>query len=347
MSDLVSRALDKISATLMIDDEWMVRGERELTWTAHRLGQTFSVNGPYDSHGFQVCRVSSIVPVVAGPQAEKLAEILSIQNSLSVADALVSHPTDGLVASHLAAVFHDQTFDWRLSQFISLAIIQLVLSEAQADFLPGLVGGHPAHWTHPRNGRRLVPDDMLNVVEAIFKPAGMEPSRFRSNEDFKAVETSLEDTRFYTMGSSEEGIAIEVPFGTNDTSLIRLHADQIHPELGSGLLATLQIRPPAGASNRSVAGLAADMNWQECSAESMHQYGAWHARNELLTHAHFLPNAEFRQGITFLAAQGQIQRAIWADLILNRSEDLEPGDAASIVYERLFGPGPERKTFDA
>ena len=150
------------------------------------------------------------------------------------------------------------------------------------------------------------------------------------------------------MGASERGIAIEVPFGSDDTALIQLKADQARPTLGSGLLVTLQIRPPEGRGDLTIARLAADLNWRECDqAKSLHQYGAWHARDELLAHVHFLPNAEFRPGVTPIAAQSQIHRAIWADLILNRSEELELGDAFSIVYERLFGSLGRTGSFDA
>ena len=188
MSDLVSRALEKISSTLMIDDEWSVLKDRELTWTGHRLGQTFSVKGPYDSYGVQVCRVSSTVPIVVAPRAENLDEKLSTLNHLAVADALVWHLTEGLIKSHLAAVFHEGTFDWRLSQFASLAIIQLALLEARADLLPELLHGDMAQWVHPTHGERFVPDDMLNVVAEIFQPKGQAPSAFLSAGEFEPIE---------------------------------------------------------------------------------------------------------------------------------------------------------------
>lgn len=349
MSDLVSRALDKIATTLMIDDEWMVRSERELTWTGHRLGQTFSVKGPYENNGVHVCRVSSTVPVVVSPQAENLDGILGLENWLAVADSLVWHPTEGLVTSHVAAVFHEETFDWRLSQFISLAIIQLVFLEARAEALSDSLRGHPAYWVHPQSGQREIPDDMLNVVAAIFQPAGQEPSRFMSADDFHAVESWLDGTPFYSMGGSQEGISIEVPFGTDDTSLIRLRSDQMHPQLGSGLLVTLQIRLQGEAGKRTLAGIAADLNWRECEAAGMHQYGAWHVRerDDMLTHVHFLPNVEYRQGVTVSAAQGQIMRAMWADQLLNASGALELRDAAAIVYDRLLDSDPSPEPFEA
>lgn len=347
MSDLVNRALERLSATLMIDDEWSIRSDCELTWTGHRLAQTFSVKGPYESRGMQVCRVSSTVPVVVGPADDNLDEKLSALNHLSVADALVWHPTEGLIKSHLAAVFHEETFEWRLSQFDSLAIIQLSLLEARVDVLAEMFHGDLARWVHPRSGERQAPDDMLNVVRDVFQPVGLETSRFVSEQEFDAVEAWVRGTQCFTMGASERGLAIEVPFGSDDTSLIQLQADQIHPTLGSGLLVTLQIRPKEEPRHRTVAAIAADLNRQECEAKSMNQYGAWHEKDELLTHAHFLPNMEFGQHVTLNAAMGQIYRATWADLTLNRPDDLELGDAASIAYERLFRSMGRTESFDA
>jgi hypothetical protein len=345
MNNLVTRALEQVAATLMIDDEWSVRGERELTWTGHRLGQTFTVAGPYQSNGVQVCRISSTVPVVVAPQAEELDEVLSVLNHLSVADTLVSHPTEGLIKSHLAAVFHEETFDWRLSQFVSLAVIQLALLEARG--LEQLFRGDIPRWMHPESGERSVPDDMLNIVEELFRPRGQGRSAFLSSEEFSSIESWVRNTPCFSAGGSEEGIAIEVPFGADDTSMVHLHADQVHPTLGTGLLVTLKLRLGDPQQRLSVARVAADMNWRECEHPSQHQYGAWHAKDDLLAHAYFLPNAMFAPGVALDAAIGAVNRAAWADLVLNDSQDLEPGDAASIAYDRLLGSSDDVDAIDA
>jgi hypothetical protein len=63
---------------------------------------------------------------------------------------------------------------------------------------------------------------MLNVARDLYRPHGEQPSRFQSAEEFDAVSEWTQDTPFFSAGASEAGVAIEVPFGSSDTSLIQL-----------------------------------------------------------------------------------------------------------------------------
>jgi hypothetical protein len=338
MNDLATAALDHVSRMLMIDDKWSVRGERELTWTGHRLGQTYSVAGPFESRGMPVYRISATVPLIAAPACEDIERSLSVLNHICVGGALVWHPGERVLKSHIAAVFHEETLGWRLSQFTSFAIVQLALLEARLEMIAHLVRGEPIIWGHPENGPRTNLDDMLNVARDVYQPRGEEPSRFLSPEEFKAVWEWTRETPFFSMGASETGLAIEVPFGSRDTSLIRLWADQEHPTLGSGLLVSIQVRPSAPSHDLPMEKVAAGLNLLETGATiSLHQYGAWHASERIVAHSHFIPNVDYQRGVIMDAALGAIGRAEWAAEMLHPpGHEDGPYDAAWIASLRFL-----------
>lgn len=337
MNDLATAALDHVSRMLMIDDEWSVRGERELTWTGHRLAQTYSVTGPFESRGTPVHRISATVPVIAGPASNEMEAILSVLNHMCVGDALVWHPGGRILKSHVAAVFHEETVGWRLSQFTSFAILQLSLLEARLEMISKLVPGEPMVWQHPENGARTNFDDMLNVVRDVYRPHGEAPSRFLSREEFDGVCKWTRETPFFSVGASETGLAIEVPFGSRDTSLIQLRADQEHPTLGSGLLVSIQVRPNTASCDLPMEKIAAGLNLLETDETmSLHQYGAWHVTDGFPAHSHFIPNANYQKGVIMDAALGAVWRAEWvADVLHPSGHEEGPYDAKWISSLRF------------
>lgn len=340
MRDLATEALDRVTKDLFIDDGWSVRDERTLVWTAYRLSQEFAVEGPFESRGMSVYRISSTVPVLTLPNlnAKEMEEHLSLFNQMSSGDTLVWHPQEGLIKSHLAAVFHAGTIDWRIPQFYNLAIVQLALLEARLETFARTFDAATPTWAHPVNGERGEPDEMLDVVAKVFVPLGKEPSQFAQAEEFLSIEEMVLESSFFSAGSSQEGLAIEVPFGSGDTSLVRLWADQLHPTLGSGLLVTIQARVQGVWSRHSPHRVAAYLNLLECEpTSSSHQFGSWHAKDDILAYARFVPNAMHAPGVSLDAAMGALSRAVWLAEVLDAPDDGQsPYDAAWISYNRLL-----------
>jgi len=341
--DLRQEALDTVRNKLFIDPEWSVWDENRLSWVGHRLCQTFSVIGPYESNEMQVLRLSSTVPIIDDLKADpaKISDFLNLTNQLTVGDTLIWNRENGKVESRISCIIHEETFDWRITQFIDLAIIQLVLLEHRVDTFAEVFDGRVMEWSHPVSGERLVPDDMLNVVNDLYQPWGQEPSRFTSEDVFKLAEEWVESTPFlFTAGASDSGIAIEVATGSEDTALIQLHSDQTHPTLGSGLLVTIQVRLPESLGSDPLA-FSSHLNRLECYEKTnSHQYGAWCSKDGFLAHSYFLPNDKVnevtRSGIARDAAMGAVNRAVWVASIIDPEFNIVSQDPAMIAYWRTM-----------
>ena len=339
--DLRQEALDTVCSKLFIDPEWSVRDDDRLSWVGHRLCQTFSVVGPYESREMQVLRLSSTVPVIDDLKADpaKISDFLNLTNQLTVGDTLIWNRENGKVESRISCIFHEGTFDWRISQFIDLAIIQLVLLEHRADAFAEVFDGRVMEWSHPVSGERIVPDDMLNAVRHLYQPWGQEPSRFTSEDEFKVVEEWVKSVPLplFTAGAADTGIAIEVPTSPEDTALIQLHSDQTHPTLGSGLLVTIQVRLPESLGSDPL-DFSSHLNRLECYEQTdSHQYGAWCSKDGMLAHSYFLPNTPVvSSGISLDAAMGAVMRAVWVVNIIDPDFNVGSQDPATIAYWRIM-----------
>lgn len=341
MGELGGKALDMVFEKLLMDREWVVREDGKLSWLAYRLRQTFSVLGPFESRGIQVIRISSKIPLVTDTEAEpgKISEFLNYTNQLTVGDTLIWNHEATRVESHLSAIVHEETFDWRMSQFIDLAIIQLSMLESRADFFAEFFSGRILEWSHPVAGKRHVADDMLNIINDLFIPLGQDPSVF-TEDHFTAVEEHLNSypsAPLFTEGASETGICIEMPVNPEDTALIRLRSDQSHPTIGNGLLVSIQIRLP-DYLNLDLLNFAEYLNWLECyGPEPLIGYGAWCSKDEMLTHSHFLPNIRPQHPNTSVnAAMAAVNRAACAATVIDPDFSAGSYDPRAIIQWRMM-----------
>jgi hypothetical protein len=108
--------------------------------------------------------------------------------------------------------------------------------------------------------RRKEPDDMLNVVKACFRSRGADPNRFVDKFEFDTICEQTRRINAASFGASDDGVAIEVPFGTS-TALIVLNAKEVNPRIGAGLGTFLQL--PIFASFEECARMAAWLNRKE------------------------------------------------------------------------------------
>ena len=342
MRDLRREALDTVFTKLLMDQEWVVREDDRLSWLAHRLCQTFSVVGPFESRGIQVIRLSSNIPLVGNPKADpsKISHSMNLFNQLTMGDTLIWNREADQVESHISAILHEETFDWRINQFIDLAIIQLSMLESRVDSFAEFFSGRILEWSHPVSGERLLADDMLNVFSDLFLPLGQEPSGFTSDH-FTAVEEFLEKewstAPLFTAGASETGICIEIPVSPEDTALITLSSDQFHPTIGNGLLVTIQVRLPDNL-NLDLSDLVEHLNWLECyGPEPLTAYGAWCSKNEMLVHSHFLPNVpDIGSNTTVNAAMNAVNRTYWVGTVMDPDFSASSYDPAAISLQRMI-----------
>jgi hypothetical protein len=111
-------------------------------------------------------------------------------------------------------------------------------------------------------------------------------------------------------------LTLETPFG-DDSALIRLWSDAKHPQLGSGLLVTIQA--PFLATFEEIAKWSALLNYSEANRwTDFPQLGCWQPHNIggseqqiALSHASFIPNALYSPGLATNFAIWSVARVRW------------------------------------
>ena len=202
---------------------------------------------------------------------------------------------------------------WAPDILANASIVQPVNAQIQGEAMSGLLGGTP-DVSRPEALKDAGLDGMLEVVDQVYAPIGREPSRFAGTEEFEQfAERFGKSDLCFGMGDKAE-LTLETPFG-RDSALVRLVTSERHPQLGSGLLTTLQL--PIGRETLAAARLVAELNYLEAASwTDFPQLGCWHlARNrdrEGPAFTLFMPNALYRPGLATNIAFWFLARARWA-----------------------------------
>lgn len=210
------------------------------------------------------------------------------------------------------AYVREETAGW-LPQFLGrMAILQPITAQFQADGLASVLHAEP-HKSSDISETNAPPDDILNVLSEVIVPIGREPSRWDGAEEFAAfAERWGRNDNCFGMGDPA-GLTLEAPFGA-DSALIRFLTDQPHPQLGNGLLATLQL--PVIADALTVAKLANELNYMEANFwTGFPLTGCWHSRmagdDVGIAFTTFIPNVLYQPGIATNVAFWMLHRARW------------------------------------
>jgi hypothetical protein len=339
MSDIGTNALEKLFSDFLIDDEWSTREERAFSWIGHRLKQTVTAGKLFDDDGILLSRLTASTVIAREVKAseEDVFRHLARLNRHAIGSAYSYDPGEREISSTAIAYVHDETAAWRPQQFGVFTISQLCIAEGEADYIANKCDGSLAVEAHPTNGFRGVRDDMLSVLDATFARDGSGPSRYRDKFEFEAIaEMTKQTDKLASLGGSESGVAIEIPFG-NFTSLAFVATDEPHRRAGSGLVVRLHL--PTDATPDEADRISAVLNRAEHSGYSAAtHYGAWcwdewPNVGRAITYKLFGPNAIYRQGMSQDAAFSMAKRAIWVDGFLNAKHS--SGSAWDILAERF------------
>jgi hypothetical protein len=224
---------------------------------------------------------------------------------------------------------------WLPQFFARAALIQVTNAEIQSVALSEVLGGKPDFLP---SGRNNSPDDMLKVVNEVYAPKGKNRSRWHDTEEFvKFAETYGRSDECFGIGD-KSGLNLETPFG-DYSALIRLRSEVEHPQLGSGLLVTVQIPFTAEEISTEVAWL----NFLEArSWTDFPQLGCWQNNlhdeeaNKGLVHVSFVPNAFYADGLATNFAHWSVARARW--LRQTRWPNLEDKPMIEILKNRKRDP---------
>lgn len=216
---------------------------------------------------------------------------------------------------HGSVYINNQNAGWLTDFFANTSIIQPINAQIQGSQMPSIAGSGVANMARPAAMEGWPLDNILEVVAEVYAPIGREVSRFGGHDEFKEfAETYARNDNCFGNGDAT-GLTLETPFGS-DSALIRLKTDEAHPQLGSGLLVTLQL--PYSGDALSMSRKAAKLNFLETIEwTEFPQLGSWHtAQNrgsdEGLAFTLFVPSALYKPMLATNIAFWFIYRDQWA-----------------------------------
>lgn len=342
------RVIEVIRARLMIDDTWTEWHSDGFTWWAHRLAQRFRVEGPVELDGLPTWWASFETDLFRGVPTEGPAAGLMAFAANRTTNLFTSFEVGGRLRHRARVYLLPETLDHRAEMLADRALFSNVLAHEAARVIEG---GPAADATfervridargHPRAGSRLEPDEMLGIVEQVFRPMGRDALAPSRAPDLAAARAALptDVAAGASVGASgddaSEGDASEgdasVPdrltatfeIGGVPIALI-LAANIEQPFLGWGLLSLLHLRPQVAktVSDRRPIDLARSLadrlNHAEGSVrEPLLGVGGWVPHSDAkdptgLAYASFHPNATMVRELPFVLAADAVRRARWA-----------------------------------
>lgn len=331
-NQIAEQALQEIATVWQIDHADAVWSENGFDWTpgSHLVRIRASVPDSYAPTRVRLSVETNLLSGVAVGDPKFIDMVSAAAPLITSTYSLVYPPVDRGESSgeheepnltmFSSAYISANLLGWLPCFFAQLAIMQPIDAEVRASALPEALGsGRPAFY---RSDKREACDDILEVANEVYRPAGMQSSRWSGSEEFEdfAEEYARSDQCFGNGDPS--GLAIEVPFGQN-SALIRFWTDQRHPQLGNGLLLTTQL--PYWGSAKSIGNLPGILNrWEARSWTDFPQLGCWHTHDSGddqigIAHSSFIPNALYRPGLVLnlaawsAARAASVRREFWRD----------------------------------
>jgi hypothetical protein len=295
--------LDRVANSMSLDPNWLILGDREVTWWGHELRQRIWAESPVESHGMKVSRVQAESDALVDVDDDDLMyAMLDNLNGFSSLFSWVYVPEKRSLKARSAAYVHEETVPMGGVVFGASVALMAADATGKGAELADEFGGKIDRSAHPQSGPRHDTDEMLGVIPTMFAPMGSGPSP-AARIDFGPIADTLPSVlatggrgrltaeyAFSGTGSVVDRV-LERGGGRARTALCRVLGDSSHPQLGSGCLILLLLPAEAGGS-RSRARLANDMNLAEFKAfTGFWQVGAWCTDPNTggLAHATFVP----------------------------------------------------------
>jgi hypothetical protein len=318
---------------LLIDEAWTEWHPDGFTWWAHSLAQRYRWSGPTEVDGIPTWFFHVETDFLQGAhnREQALGVINKLNNTLGLGvGALV------LEGDRIRFRSHTYALPASAPDRIRLLSAWGIITNAIASRLPTIAKLHPEHyalfdldptWTldtssHPHSGARSNPDDMLNIVGAMFIPEGSKPAPASTDLNLDGVVHALLRARIDAIGGDAAGALManwSTPCGRVDWRIDRAFD---HPLLGFGLRSRLEVTPKH--ANQASPAVAHHLNLLE-DREPLPLIGggAWAVdrRTRALTHTWFFPNASLRGQLATLIGASILQRIDWLEHSL-------PGEAS-------------------
>jgi hypothetical protein len=207
------------------------------------------------------------------------------------------------------AYLTSENIEWMPWLLGAMSIVQPVNAQIQAKSTAEILGGVP-DMSRPPELAGLELDGMLEIIDQLYAPLGKEPSRWIASEEFSAIAQNCASDVCHGI-ACHDGLLIDASFGDTGARVV-LATGQTHPQLGNGLLVTLQV--PILGDAATIANECAALNCVESLWSDVPQFGCWHRMSyeqdiEGAAFSTFVPNALYQPGLANQMAIWMVQRA--------------------------------------
>jgi hypothetical protein len=316
-----------------IDKEWSIRESRSFTSWGYRLAQRVWAEEPIIDEGIEIVRLHARTPLVRNIREESAVDFIAALNRFSSMNALVYDREKRTLTMHSAAHAHAGSMGWVGPLFYSAVSLQAADAHRMAPELAEAFGGEPDYSSHPRSGQRKEPDDLLTVLESVFRPHSEIAAPY-DESDFEDL-LNMQPRPWVLATGGGLGITAEFAFSGTEpaiasaskrliggisrrkvsqpqTALFQVRGDTPHPALGNGAFFLLNL--PIPVDNNAAARLANELNLAETREWSRSfLFGAWCPdHNGGIAFTGFLPLMLRRKGILDNFALNMAIKTMWA-----------------------------------
>ena len=343
-------AVERLARLWQVDSERVVQTEDGFEWWPSQFRVSVMTTEKQGEDEEPACRLVVRTDLIRDVELEnsEIRERIALLARLSPTYSWVYPPPEVIAQYDLqdakviwlqsTAYLRADTMTW-LPEFLGrMALLQVIFAHEHAAGLAEFLRGKPDRSAPGGEGDSFV-DSILGVGRDFYAPAGGRTSEWLGCAEFCEVAERFgrSDQCFGT--GDPNGLTLETPIGET-SALIRLLPDVGHPQLGSGLLATVEL--PFEHPNRDAVDQCLRLNFHEATFwTDVPQLGSWHPqqRHEGTFHAghgFFIPNALFRPLLATNAALWQVGRARWAKNTLY--PDLKDLPMIEVLKGRLQKP---------
>ena len=319
MTDMGTGLLDWYQQSCGMEQEWLVREGRSLTWWPHQFRQTVVAQPPRLSHEEQVTRLVSTTPLAVNvPDDAPLELLIRAGNMEASFSALVFDPVTRSFRIGLAASFHQGNAAWLRSLFAVGSVLQVALPHGMPpESMTGSGMGQPDLAPHPRSGLRASPDEMLTLPGAT-QQAGARPPLV-TEQVCKEAARMLKGLGIPAKADGD-ALTVVTPLQNTKEMATTLLMQNRHPGFGNGLF--ILDTPNLEVAEDKVTMLANRLNLRELTEPvDQHAFGAWVAGpKDQLQHVAFITSdvlAGFGQAslpaMLVNLALNEVGRLYWLD----------------------------------
>jgi hypothetical protein len=198
----------------------------------------------------------------------------------------------------------DENVEWLSGFTARMSIMQPINAQIQSKGAADIFvcGGASLDKSKPSFLGNQGLDPILEIAAQIYVPIGREKNRWLGSGEFSNIINRWNTIENCYGNGDDAGLTLETSFG-DDTALIMLRTNEKHPQLGEGLLATLQI--PFFREPLVIANECAGLNLLDAFWNDIPQFGCWHPHAlrgaqenvEGLAFTTFIPNSLHQPGL--------------------------------------------------